>query len=73
MIDHIRLVASKISPFFEVNHNNTYSGITLNLVNYIARSLNFTYEILINYDGSEYKLDNGTWTGMIGKIKNNVN
>ena len=72
MTFNVRLVASLTSPWVEVNQNNTYSGIQIKLMNYIARSLNFTYELLIIYDGSGRKLDNGTWTGMIGRIKNNV-
>ena len=69
---HVRLVALLISPWLEVHQNNKYSGIQVNLMNYIARSLNFTYEISIIYDGAGLKLDNGTWTGMIGRIQNNV-
>ena len=73
MTPHVRLIAQSINPWFKAQRKNTYSGIQVNMMSYIARSLNFTYEILINNGGSGNKLDNGTWTGFIGKIMNNVN
>ena len=74
MSTHLRLVAEVIAPWIQlVNSSNHYCiGIQCNMLNYIARSLNFTYEIVATKEGPGYQLANGSWTGLIGKIERNV-
>ena len=76
MNKHVGLVAEMVRPWIykiNNNHNNsTCGGIQCHLLVYLARSLNFTYDIKTNKDGSGYQLENGSWTGMIGIIERNV-
>ena len=74
MNKHIRLVAELIKPWInKINNNNqTCDGIQCHLLVYLARSLNFTYDIKTTKDGSGYQLENGSWTGMTGIIERNV-
>lgn len=72
MSRHLRLVAELCRPWILLNNDQVCTGIQCNLLKYLARSLNFTYQIITTKDGSGFQLDNGSWTGMIGMIERNV-
>ena len=73
MVKHLRLVGDLIAPWLKLENNQSIcSGIQCNLMKYLARSFNFSYEIIGVKDGPGYQLPNGSWTGMIGKILSNV-
>lgn len=47
----------------------SYSGYCMDLLNELARTLHFTYEIYVVPDGRYGALtDNGTWNGMVGEL-----
>ena len=51
----------------------SYKGYCIDLLNELARYLNFTYEIYVNPDGKYgSETENGTWNGMIGELLNEV-
>lgn len=52
--------------------NNRLAGIDLTMIKLISMQFNFTIN-LVDCDGIfGSKLTNNTWTGMIGKLINNV-
>ena len=70
---HFIVAADDWSPFFEVNAESSsdkpYSGIMLQLLEYVRESLNFTYEIRRPPDGQwGFVHKNGTVTGMVGMV-----
>lgn len=51
----------------------SYSGYCMDLLNELARTLHFTYEIYVVPDGRYGALtDNGTWNGMVGELNQKV-
>ena len=51
----------------------SYEGYCIDLLNELARILNFTFEIHHGQDGYYgVKTENGTWNGMIGELVNEV-
>ena len=71
--NHFIVAADDWSPFFEVNAESSsdkpYSGIMLQLLEYVRESLNFTYEIRRPPDGQwGFVHKNGTVTGMVGMV-----
>ena len=74
MYEQITLVASGKEPwFYYTKQNNNYCyGIQCNLINYLARSLNFTYNVIIDTNGKGFQLPNNSWSGKIGKLFSNV-
>ena len=52
-------------PFMRVNKNGTYDGYCVDLMDYIARALNFTYEIRIPEDKTYGIYQNGSWSGVM--------
>lgn len=48
--------------------NDRYEGFAVDIINELAKELGFTYEILIQEDGSYGNQINNTWTGMIGEV-----
>ena len=74
MYEHLRLTATHFMPFMDLSDNDIYNckGITCNLIKYLSRSLNFTFDLVIN-NVREYKqLENGSWTSVIGLIQSGV-
>ncbi|XP_060068781.1 glutamate receptor ionotropic, kainate 2-like [Ylistrum balloti] len=56
-------------PFVIASENNTYSGLCFDLLDHLATSLNFTFEVDGPPDGQWGVINsNGTWTGMVGQL-----
>ena len=72
---HFIVAAEHFSPFFEVNSGSPdkpYSGVMLQLLEYVRLSLNFTYEIRRPPDGQwGFVHKNRTVTGMVGMVSRN--
>ena len=75
MSDVLRIIVNQYSPWMILNetHPNHCRGISCEIIQYLSRSLNFSYK-LIHQDGinTGHQLDNGTWTGSIGMIQSGV-
>ena len=55
------------------HENEVYEGYCIDLLNELAKSLKFTYEIYFVPDGLYgAKTENGTWNGLIGELVNKV-
>ena len=69
---HFIVAADDWSPFFEVDTSSKdthYRGVMLQLLEYVQKSLNFTYEIRRPSDGQwGYVTKNGSVTGMVGMV-----
>ena len=51
----------------------SYKGYCIDLLNELAKKLHFTFEIYPSPDGKYgAETDNGTWSGMIGELINQV-
>ena len=51
----------------------SYEGYCIDLLNELARILNFTFEIHHGFDGYYGdKTENGTWNGLVGELINEV-
>ena len=74
MVNHLRLASHMLGPWISIRNNNTHDcyGIQCNLVKYLAKSLNFTFELIQENDGNGHQWKNGTWTGMVAKYIKNV-
>ena len=72
---HFIVAAEHFSPFFEVNSGSPdkpYSGVMLQLLEYVRLSLNFTKEIRRPPDGQwGFVHKNRTVTGMVGMVSRN--
>ncbi|CAC5387114.1 unnamed protein product [Mytilus coruscus] len=54
-----------------IQEDGNFTGLCFDILNEIARRLNFTYSVTIPPDGAfGAELPNGTWTGMVGMIQN---
>ena len=69
----LKLSADPRNPwnYFEPN-NNTCIGIQCNLIQYLSKSLNFTYDLVYEPRGVGHAFPNRSWDGMIGRIIRNV-
>ncbi|XP_033760423.1 probable glutamate receptor [Pecten maximus] len=57
------------APFVIASDNNTYYGLCIDLLDHIATSLNFTFEVGFPPDRQWGVINsNGTWTGMVGQL-----
>jgi hypothetical protein len=75
MYSHLRLAINPLNPWIVINEtiDKQYcEGIQCQLLKYVSKSLNFTYEFIIDRDGVGYELSNNSWKGFIGRIFNNV-
>ncbi|XP_021356287.1 glutamate receptor ionotropic, kainate 3-like [Mizuhopecten yessoensis] len=58
------------APFVVALPNNTYTGLCFDLLEHMASSLNFTYEVVEPSDRQWGILNaNGTWTGLVGQLE----
>ncbi|XP_068704921.1 glutamate receptor 2-like [Montipora foliosa] len=69
----IRAVVTLDAPFFFANKKEDgtvyYAGYCMDLLNELARTLHFAYEVYIVPHGKYGALtENGTWNGMIGEL-----
>ena len=67
----------QVEPFFFANTKEDgtvyYTGYCMDLLNELARTLHFTYEIYVVPDGRYGALtENGTWNGMVGELDRKV-
>ena len=71
---HLTLTATHFPPFMFLNENDSINckGITCNLIKYLSRSLNFTFDFIKYREKISYRLPNGNWTGLIGLIQQGV-
>ena len=72
---NLKLLAYPFEPWMISNKDNKYNceGIACDLVKYIARSMNFTFELIVQekiIGGRE--LPDGNWTGTIGLFQRGV-
>lgn len=75
MYSHLRLVVDPHYPWIVVNQaiDKQYcKGIQCELLKYVSKSLNFTYEYILDKHGDGDQLRNKTWIGSVGTIFNNV-
>jgi len=75
MYSHLRLIIDPNIPWIYVNQtiDKQYcEGIQCQLLKYVSKSLNFSYEFVFEKEGIEYGLENKTWTGFMGAINRNV-
>jgi hypothetical protein len=75
MYSHLRLAINPHNPWIVINEtiDNQYcEGIQCQLLKYVSKSLNFSYEFIIDRDGVGYELSDNSWKGFIGRIVNNV-
>ncbi|XP_063399028.1 glutamate receptor ionotropic, kainate glr-3-like [Mytilus trossulus] len=53
-----------------IQEDGNFTGLCFDILNEMARRLNFTYSVIIPPDGAfGAELPNGTWTGMVGMIQ----
>ena len=74
-MDNLKLAASAFAPWTFLTLNNKYhcEGVGCHLVKYIARSMNFTFELVFQkVVGTGSQLPDGNWTGSIGLIQRGV-
>ena len=71
---HLKLVGVYIKPWVSISSNNSNdcTGIQCNMVKYLAKSLNFTFDFIDEKEGNGYQLKNGTWTGVLGRFQRKV-
>jgi hypothetical protein len=75
MYSHLRLVIDPHNPWIVINEtiDKQYcEGIQCQLLKYVSKSLNFTYEFIRESDGIGHELSNNSWKGFIDRIFNNV-
>ena len=73
MNNHLKLTGMQFPPFMFLDENDKYDchGITCNLIKYLSRSLNFTFEF-IKYINQVSISQNGNWTGPFGIVQQGV-
>ncbi len=75
MYSHLRLAINPHNPWIVINEtiDKQYcKGIQCEILKYVSKSLNFTYEFIRESDGPGYELSNGSWKGHIGRIVKDV-
>ena len=67
----IKAIGSNYVPYFITDKYEKVKGIFPEVFYELATKLNFTYKIDLSKDGIwGTQLQNGTWIGMIGDLKN---
>jgi hypothetical protein len=75
MYSHLRLVIDPHKPWILINEtiDKQYcEGIQCQLLKYVSKSLNFTYEFITDEEGFGLQLSDKSWTGVVGRILKNV-
>ena len=74
MSEHLTIVADAYEPwiYFIDLIKGKCIGIQCEIINYLSRSLNISYNIITVSTGAGTLLPNNTWTGFFGKFINNV-
>ena len=75
MYSHLRIVLDPLPPWIYLNKSKGEqhcTGIQCQLLKYISKSLNFSYEFIIDKQGMGYELKNKSWNGFMGQIARNV-
>ncbi|XP_067682378.1 glutamate receptor ionotropic, kainate 2-like isoform X4 [Haliotis asinina] len=68
----LQIVTILLYPFAMKNStlgNDTYTGICLDLLQELAATFNFTYEVSEPPDGEYGRIFNGSWTGVVGLLE----
>jgi hypothetical protein len=77
MYPHLRLVVDPtVIPWVfitETIDKQYCTGILCGLLEYVSKSLNFSYEFVKELDGIGHELSNGSWVGFMGRILKDVN
>ena len=71
-INHLRILGTVFKPWLTIKSNNDCEGIQCDLIKYLSRSMNFTFEFIGQVIGTGHQLPNGSWTGCIGRIDRDV-
>jgi len=75
MYSHLRLVIDPHNPWIIVNQtiDKQYcEGIQCQFLKYVSKSLNFSYQFIVEKEGVGRQLQNKSWTGFFGAIHRNV-
>ncbi len=75
MYSHLRLVINPYNPWIVINEtiDKQYcKGIQCELLKYVSKSLNFSYEFVIGGNDKKDESSNELWTGRIDRIFKNV-
>ena len=71
---HLKLVGEFLEPWISRESTNIRCyGIQCNMVKYLTKSMNFTYELIDDRTGNGFQLKNGIWTGVLGRFERGVN
>jgi len=67
----IKLILNPNEPWiYDINGQNC-KGIQCQLLLYVSKSMNFSYQFIID-DFQSTPFPNGTWTGFMGRMQQNV-
>ncbi len=75
MNSHLRLDIYPHNPWIVINEtiDKQYcKGIQCKLLKYVSKSLNFSYEFIIEVNETRSESSNELWTGAFGRIFRNV-
>jgi hypothetical protein len=76
MYPHLRLVVDPTCiPWIfitETIDEQYCTGILCGFIEYVSKSLNFSYEFVKELDGIGQELSNGSWIGFMGRILKDV-
>ena len=75
IMKNLKIAASEYEPYMILNRNDKEEceGIACHLIKYIARSMNFTFDLIIQEEiETGDQLPDGNWTGAIGLIQSGV-
>jgi hypothetical protein len=75
MDSHLRLDIYPHNPWIVINETidkQYFKGIQCELLKYVSKSLNFSYQFIIDGNEKRSESNNELWTGNIGRIFRNV-
>ena len=72
MLKNLRTVFRPNKPWIYVNNQTNCEGILCHLIKYLSKSLNFSYNLILDDEGQGFKLPNGQWSGVFGRFQRNV-
>ena len=70
---NLKLLVTPFDPWMILNNKYDCKGIACDIFKFIARSMNFTFELIAEEKTAHgYKLPDGNWTGTIGFFQRGV-
>ena len=67
------MVLIQTEPYLMINDDGSFSGYMVDLMDEVARRLNFKYEFHLSPDGKYGSPQrDGTWNGMVGELVKGV-